>query len=153
MTKMEEAPTWRDVLDRCGLQVLDEGASNGPPVLSAIYAVNGIEVKPIATVPLSSPGATIDLDAKWHFHAARISLYSESGEFLILPPVPKGHEIGWVRVRDTVGKSLPSRIAETTGKKEFITVSIDGRRLCATSKEDDDYWVVVHEFPRQETEG
>lgn len=28
----------------------------------------------------------------------------------------------------------------------FGDVSVDGRHLCATSVEEDDYWVVVHEF-------
>ncbi|MEW2284443.1 hypothetical protein [Streptomyces sp. NPDC047841] len=70
----------------------------------------------------------------------------DKGEFLILPPVPGGSEIGWVRVRDTVGTLLPSRIAEVTGSPEFVTVSTDGRQLCAASVEEYDYWVVLHEF-------
>ncbi|MGA5035851.1 hypothetical protein ACPCA8_02195 [Streptomyces capoamus] len=51
-----------------------------------------------------------------------------------------------MRVRDTVGTRLPSRIAEVTGSPEFVAVSTDGRRLCAASVEEYDYWVVLHEF-------
>jgi hypothetical protein len=65
MTKEQEKPAWRDVLKRSGLQVLEKAAQNGPPVLSAIYAVTGFEVKPVATVPISAPSAADDLDAKW----------------------------------------------------------------------------------------
>lgn len=146
MTKEQEKPEWRDVLERCGLQVLEQAAQNGPPVLSAIYAVNGIEVKPVATVPVSSPGAVGDLDAKWHIYASSVSLYDDNGELLILPPVSRGDGIGLVRVKDTVGRNLPSRIAEVTGSPEFLAVSTDGRHLCAASVEDYDYWVVLHEF-------
>ncbi|WP_037676842.1 hypothetical protein [Streptomyces griseus] len=146
MTTEPEKPAWRDALERCGLQVLEMAAQSGPPVLSAIHAVSGFEVRPAATVPISSPDATGDLDAKWHLHASSVSLYDDHGEFLILPPVSGGSEIGWVKVRDTVGRNLPSRIAEVTGSPEFLAVSTDGRHLCAASEEEDDYWVVLHEF-------
>lgn len=106
----------------------------------------GVEVDPVATVPISSPGAAAALDEKWHLHASEISLYDDKGDFLILPPVSGGSGLGWVRVRDTVGTQLPSRIAEVTGSPEFVAVSTDGRRLCAASVEEYDYWVVLHEF-------
>ncbi|MEV5382548.1 hypothetical protein [Streptomyces sp. NPDC052721] len=146
MTKEEQKPAWRDVLERCGLQVVEEAPRGGPPVRSALYAVNGVEVDPVATVPASSPGASAALDEKWHLHASGVSLYDDNGEFLILPPVPGGSGIGWVRVRDTVGTHLPSRIAEVTGSPEFVAVSADGRHLCAASVEEHDHWVVLHAF-------
>ncbi|KOV90252.1 hypothetical protein [Streptomyces sp. NRRL B-3648] len=146
MTKDEQKPAWRDVLDRCGLQVVEEAAQGGPSVRSALYAVTGVEVDPVATVPISSPGAAAALDEKWHLHASEISLCDDKGDFLILPPVSGGSGLGWVRVRDTVGTHLPSRIAEVTGSPEFVAVSTDGRRLCAASVEEYDYWVVLHEF-------
>jgi hypothetical protein len=146
VTKEQGTPAWRDVLERCGLQVLEKATRSAPPVLSAIYAVNSIEVMPVATVPISSPGAVGDLDAQWHFHASNVSIYDENGEFLILPPVSRGNEIGWVRVKETVGSNLPSRVAEVTGSPEFLAVSVDGRHLCATSVEEYDYWVVLHAF-------
>ncbi|WP_367323546.1 hypothetical protein [Streptomyces sp. HUAS ZL42] len=135
-----------DVLERCGLQVLEQAAQNGPPVMSAIYAVNGLEVKPVATIPTPSPDAAAELDAKWYHYASSVSLYDDNAEFLILPPGSGSSEIGWVRVRDTVGSNLPARIADVTGSPEFLAVSLDGRRLCAASEEEYDYWVVLHEF-------
>ncbi|MFD7300933.1 hypothetical protein ACFV83_08365 [Streptomyces pharetrae] len=142
-------PAWRDLLERCGLHVLeDTAAHHGPPVLAAIRAVAGYEVRPAATIPLASPDAAAELDRAWHLQAADASLYApgEVAEFLILPPDSKATDPGWVPVRDTNPGNLPSRIAEATGSPEFITVSLDGRRLCAVSEEEYDYWVVRHTF-------
>ncbi|MEU0257157.1 hypothetical protein ABZ299_32860 [Streptomyces sp. NPDC006184] len=146
MTKEQEKPEWQDVLERCGLQVLENATQDAPPVRSAIYAVTGFEVEPVATIPASSPDAAAELDAKWHLHASSVSLYDDNGEFLILPPVSGGSEIGWVRVKDTVGRNLPSRVAKVTGSPEFLAVSTDGRHLCAASVEEYEHWVVLHEF-------
>ncbi|MET9105452.1 hypothetical protein [Streptomyces zhihengii] len=63
-----------------------------------------------------------------------------------LVPGPGGSAVGWVRVRERVGSGLPSRVAAVTGSPEFIAVSTDGRRLCAASVEDAEYWIVVHGF-------
>lgn len=141
-----QEPEWLDALGRCGLEVTGKAASDGPPVNAAIYAVSGFEVEPVTATPASSPHAADELDEAWHRHAAQVSLYGEDGEFLILPPVPGGSQVGWVRVKDPVGKNLPSRICAATGSPEFIAVSVNGRHLCATSVEESDYWVVVHEF-------
>ncbi|MFG3027062.1 hypothetical protein ACGFZJ_00725 [Streptomyces sp. NPDC048253] len=141
-----QAPRWRDALERCGLEVTGEAAPDGPPVNAAIYAVSGFEVEPVATVPAAAPHAADELDEAWHRHASQVSLYGENGEFLILPPVPGGSEIGWVRVKDPVGRNLPSRVSAVTGSPEFVAVSVDGHHLCAASVEESDYWVVVHEF-------
>jgi hypothetical protein len=151
-------PAWRDLLERCGLHVLeDTAAHHGPPVLAAIRAVAGYEVRPAATIPLASPDAAAELDRAWHLQAADTSLHDPgadpgpaghggAGEFLILPPDSKATDPAWVPVRDTNPGNLPSRIAEATGSPEFITVSLDGRRLCAVSEEEYDYWVVRHTF-------
>ncbi|MFE0451682.1 hypothetical protein ACFW2D_10380 [Streptomyces sp. NPDC058914] len=113
---------------------------------AAIHAVSGFEVEPVAAIPASTPHAADELDDAWHHHAAQASLY---GEFLVLPPVPGGSKVGWVRVKDPVGKNLPSRISGVTGAPEFVAVSVDGRHLCAASVEESHYWVVVHEFKAQ----
>ncbi|MFD9505878.1 PH domain-containing protein [Streptomyces mirabilis] len=49
-------------------------------------------------------------------------------------------------VTDPVGEHLPSRSAAVTDSPEFLAVSMDGHHLCAASAEEDDYWVVQHEF-------
>jgi hypothetical protein len=141
-----QPPDWLDVLGRCGLEVTGHAPQDGPPVNTAICAVTGFEVEPVASVPASTPRAADELDEAWHHHASRAPLCAENGDFLVLPPVPGGSGVGWVRVKDPVGKSLPSRIAGVTGSPEFVAVSVDGRRLCAASVEEDDYWVVLHTF-------
>ncbi|WP_425245651.1 hypothetical protein [Streptomyces sp. NEAU-NA10] len=147
--KDRQAPEWLDTLGRCGLEVTGKAATDGPPVNAAIYAVSGFEVEPVAAIPASAPHAADELDEAWHHHASQASLYGGNGEFLILPPIPGGSEVGWVRVKDPVGKNLPSRISGVSGSPEFVAVSVDGRHLCAASVEESDYWVVVHEFKIQ----
>ncbi|CAM5561085.1 hypothetical protein SGLAM104S_01460 [Streptomyces glaucescens] len=80
-------PAWRDFLERCGLHVLeDTAAHHGPPVLAAIRAVAGYEVRPAATIPLASPDATAELDRAWHLHATDTSLHDPGAD-----PGPAGH--------------------------------------------------------------
>ncbi|MGW9494157.1 hypothetical protein ACWG5P_07140 [Streptomyces prasinus] len=144
--KDRQAPDRLNVLERCGLEVIGEAEQGGPPVNSAIYAVTGFDVEPAVEIPVSNPHAADELDEAWHHRASQASLYGGDGEFLILPPVSGGSKVGWVRVKDPVGKNLPSRIAAVTGSPEFVAASPDGRHLCAASVEDNDYWVVSHEF-------
>ncbi|MEV8548412.1 hypothetical protein AB0L04_00970 [Streptomyces glaucescens] len=144
-------PAWRDLLERCGLHVPRHApAHHGRPVLAALRAVAGCEVRPAATIPLASPDAAAELDRAWHLHAPGADPgpagHGGAGEFLILPPDSKATDPAWVPVRDTNPGDLPSRIAEATGSPECITVSLDGRRLCAVSEEEYDYWVVRHTF-------
>ncbi|MCX4431951.1 MULTISPECIES: hypothetical protein [Streptomyces] len=147
MTKDQGRPKWLDVLERCGLRVLETAVpQEAPPVNTAIYSVTGFEVEPVAVIPASSPRAADELDEKWHHCASTSALYGDKGEFLILPPLSGGSEIGWVAVTDPVGEHLPSRIAAATGSPEFLAVSMDGHHLCAASAEEDDHWVVRHEF-------
>ncbi|MEV5545515.1 hypothetical protein AB0L35_05140 [Streptomyces sp. NPDC052309] len=142
----ELTPEWLRVFGRCGLQVVGVAAPGGPPVEAAIHAVAGFDVVPVAAVPAASPGAAEELDRQWQHHASAAALHGERGEFLMLPPLSGGSAIGWVKVRDLVGGRLPSRVGKVTGSPEFLAVSVDGRRLCATSVEEDEYWVVLHEF-------
>ncbi|MFD8216039.1 hypothetical protein ACFV2U_20420 [Streptomyces sp. NPDC059697] len=104
------------------------------------------EVEPVAVIPASSPRAADELDEKWRQYASASALYGDKGEFLTLPPLSGGSEIGWAAVTDPVGEHLPSRIAAVTGSPEFLAVSMDGHHLCAASAEEDDYWVVQHEL-------
>ncbi|WP_234353000.1 hypothetical protein [Streptomyces sp. NRRL B-1140] len=100
-----QAPEWLDTLGRCGLEVMGKAAPDGPPVNAAIHAVSGFEVEPVTAIPASSPHAADELDDAWHRHAAQVSLYGKDGEFLILPPVPGGSQVGWMHVKDPVGKN------------------------------------------------
>ncbi|BCM69169.1 hypothetical protein EASAB2608_04503 [Streptomyces sp. EAS-AB2608] len=148
MTRDERRQDSLKCLERCGLRVVEESVSqhDTQPVSAAIYAVTGFDVQPAAVVPASSPHAAHELDEKWHQYSSAGSLYDDRGAFLILPPVSGGSEIGWVKVTDPIGEHLPSRISAVTGSPEFLTMSTDGRHLCAVSVEEDEYWVVQHEF-------
>ncbi|MGW2468358.1 hypothetical protein [Streptomyces bauhiniae] len=137
---------WMSVLQRCGLQVLHDYAIDALPVNSALYAVNGVDVEPTSSIPVSSAGAMGELSRLWRTHASVLPLHDEDGDFLIMPPGAGGSKVGWVKVKDQVGVDLPARIASVTGSPEFIAISLDGRRLCAVTVEDDEYWVVVHKF-------
>ncbi|MER7954337.1 hypothetical protein [Streptomyces sp. NPDC096030] len=115
--------------------------------MSAIYAVNGIEVRPTVAISDSLPDASAQLDREWMAQASAHHLSAKGGEFYILAPVARGHEIGWIHVRDPIGRDLPSRIHAGTGNAEFLTVSEDGRVMCAVSTEESETWIVVHRFP------
>jgi hypothetical protein len=67
-------------------------------------------------------------------------------EFLLIPGGPGSVSEGWFRVRDPIGIQLPSRIASVTGRPELMALSRDGKNLCAVSLEDDEYWVITHDF-------
>ncbi|MBP0458613.1 hypothetical protein [Streptomyces montanisoli] len=144
---IDEKPRWLDALERSGLSVLQgPPPEEAPQVSDAIHAVAGWEVQPAAEISASDPRAAEELDEKWHERARACSLYDGQGVFLILPPVSGGSRTGWVKVSDPVGERLPSRIAAATGSPEFIAASLNGCHLCAVSVEDDEYWVVQHDF-------
>ncbi|MET8029454.1 hypothetical protein [Streptomyces avermitilis] len=146
MTSLETFD-WYDLLTRCGLQVVEDPVADGiTPIEKAIQAASGVTVEPTATIPLSSSEAMEELDLQWHHYASFISLRTTGGEFLIIPPGPGGSKVGWVEVKDPYGHSLPSRVCRETGSPEFLALSTDGRHLCAVTVEDEDYWVVTHEF-------
>lgn len=127
--------------------MLDREVPDGfPDVMSAIYAVNGIEVEPTARISDSLPDAYIQVDREWAAQAAAHELTGNDGTFYILAPDARGHEVGWIHVRDSIGSELPSRIRVGTGNAEFLTVSENGRVMCAVSTEESDTWIVVHRF-------
>ncbi|MFG3347657.1 hypothetical protein ACGF1Z_21625 [Streptomyces sp. NPDC048018] len=113
--------------------------------MSAIYAVNGVAVEPTVSIADSLPDASAQLDRQWADQAAANRLLTEGGEFYILTSVARG-EITWIHVRDSIGAALPSRIRAGTGNAEFLTVSEDGRVMCAVSTEESETWIVTHRF-------
>ncbi|MFJ4871271.1 hypothetical protein [Streptomyces sp. NPDC088757] len=107
----------------------------------------GFEVVPTRTVPQKDPDARERVDALWHEEADRMGLFDGEGEFLLLVSrLSESSTGGWLRMRDTIGTRLPSRIAAATGNQEFIAVSLDGRSMCAVSVEEYDDWIITHSF-------
>ncbi|MEV4970006.1 hypothetical protein [Streptomyces scopuliridis] len=146
-TNDSNGPSWAETLEACDLTVLDsEIPATAPSALTAIQAVTGVNVEPTVSVQESLADAMGELDRQWHTQISRSPQTSDDDEFFILPPVKGGSKIGWVRVKDSGGSNLPSRIAAATGSPEFLTLSTDGHHLFAVTVEDDEYWIVVHKF-------
>ncbi|SFT04405.1 hypothetical protein SAMN04487982_10681 [Streptomyces sp. ok210] len=137
----------RTTLQSCGLVILEGDApSSAPTPLVAIRAVAGVDVQPKVTIREARSDAIEEIDRQWQTLTSKTLLAAEAGEFLILPPGSGGSAVGWVRVRDSIGGNLPSRIAAATGSPEFLTLSADGHHLCAVSVEEDEYWIVIRTF-------
>ncbi|MFB7370799.1 hypothetical protein ACFC0D_13270 [Streptomyces sp. NPDC056222] len=152
--ELSDPPEWQRRLETAGLVVMGRAVPDGfPEVMSAVYAVNGIEVQPSDSISDSLVDAAAELDRRWDARAAAVRLVSAAGEFYILAPGPGGHEVGWIHVADTVGRALPSRIAAATGSRSFIALSLDGTSLCAVSVEEYDLWIVTHSFDGVQSEG
>jgi hypothetical protein len=139
----------RQSLTSIGLALCSDTPEDVPSPLQAMQAVNGGEVEPKYTVPYRSDDALGELDRLWHAEAKSVSLYENAGKFLLILPGPGSSRAGWLCVQDTVGERLPSRIMAITNSAEFIAMSLDGKKLCATSREEYDYWVISHKFPEQ----
>lgn len=54
-------------------------------------------------------------------------------------------------VRDDHGGNLPSRILRGMGNQEFITMSTTGDHMCAVTEEEDEYWIIYHNFTSNHT--
>ncbi|MFE4591823.1 PH domain-containing protein [Streptomyces laurentii] len=137
----------RDSLEAHGLKMSDTGIPDEAPyILTAIRAVTGHYVRPAVSIPRTSPTALDQIDRRWHEEAEYLRIYARDGEFLLRTSDAGSEERGWLRLRDTVRTRLPSRIKSSTGYREFIAVSLDGRSLCAVSIEEDEDWIVTHVF-------
>ncbi|MEU7628635.1 hypothetical protein AB0C34_01430 [Nocardia sp. NPDC049220] len=139
----------RQSLTSIGLAICSDNPEGVPSPSQAMQAVNGGEVEPKYTVPYRSDDALGELDRLWHAEANAVSLYANAGKFLLILPGPGSSRAGWLCVQDTVGERLPSRIMAIRNSPEVIAMSLDGRQLCATSREEYDYWVISHKFPEK----
>jgi hypothetical protein len=137
----------RNSLEAHGLKMSDKGVPNEvPDTLAAILAVTGYYVRPAVSIPCTAPDAPDQIDHRWHQEAEALRVYDRDGEFLLRTSNAESEGRGWIRLRDTVRTRLPSRIASSTGYREFIAVSLDGGSLCAVSVEEDEDWIVTHVF-------
>ncbi|WAL68529.1 hypothetical protein ORV05_12385 [Amycolatopsis cynarae] len=149
---MRESPgdrrTVEEVLEGIALRLLGvaDTDSGMPSLAHGWRAVAGYEVVPRYTVAISGENAGEVIDRLWHAAAEELSIYSEDADFLLDLPAPRQDRTGWLRARDLRRARLPSRIHSVTGSWEFIALSENGRRLCAVSKEEYDYWIVARTF-------
>nr|WSW43232.1 hypothetical protein OG296_08895 [Streptomyces sp. NBC_01001] len=128
-------------LAKAGLEVVAKGVAEGlPSYARAFKAVVNVEVAPQATVARTDPGALQEADRLWLEHARAAAVIDDEGCFLV-----RGADRDWVRVRRTAHTALSAALVPGAGSM-VIAMSPDGRRLCALTEEDDDYWIVVHHF-------
>ncbi|MDJ1640162.1 hypothetical protein [Streptomyces pakalii] len=126
---------------KAGLEVVAQGVVDElPSYAQAFKAVVNVEVAPRATVARSAPGASAEADRLWLEHARTAAVIDDAGCFLV-----RGADRDWVRVRRTEHTALSAALLPGAGSM-VIAMSPDGRRLCALTEEDDDYWIVVHHF-------
>ncbi|MFJ7159045.1 hypothetical protein ACIQUQ_29435 [Streptomyces sp. NPDC101118] len=111
-----------------------------PPYAQAFTAVVNVEVVPVARVSRAGTGATAAADRLWLEHARAEAVLDDQDRFLV-----HGADRDWVQVRLTADTALSAALPPGTGSMA-IAMSTDGRRLCALTEEDDEYWIVVHRF-------
>jgi hypothetical protein len=135
----------RPLLASCGLELCVANGDETPAALDIVQQMSSAYVKPVVTVPVDAPNPVEELGRQWHRVAARQRLAAKDGRFLILLAGPGASARGWLCVKDSVGRDLPARLLKGNGSLEFIALSTDGKRICATSEEDDEYWVIYEE--------
>ncbi|MFJ4775343.1 hypothetical protein [Streptomyces sp. NPDC088762] len=141
MTGEQSAGAPAPQLAKAGLEaVAGHAGEEVPSYARAFKAVVNVEVKPVATVPRTAPGALQEADRLWREHARAAGVIDGEGCFLV-----RGADRDWVRVRGTAHTALSAALVPGAGSM-VIAMSPDGRRLCALTEEDDDYWIVVHHF-------
>ncbi|MFD9369884.1 hypothetical protein ACFWA6_19620 [Streptomyces sp. NPDC060020] len=119
--------------------------AGAPSYARAFQVVVNVEVEPRATVPRRAPEAAAEADRLWLEHARAAAVIDEEDVFLV-----HGADRDWVRVRRTAHTALSAALPPNGGGM-IIAMSPDGRRLCALTEEDEDYWIVVHEFEPRPT--
>ncbi|WP_428954584.1 hypothetical protein [Streptomyces sp. cg35] len=136
---------WESKLRSCGLEMTaTPPIPDAIPPAKAILAVAGGRVRPEVAAEKSARGLRI-LDEHWKVLHAKLA--SHTGEFLIILWGPGSMEAGWFQVterNDPLG--LPSRVASVIGRPEFCCLSLDNKTLYAVTVEEDEYWIVTHQF-------
>ncbi|GAA3188423.1 MULTISPECIES: hypothetical protein [Streptomyces] len=145
-TSETHAQKWIDALAVAGMNVpLRKPVACTPSALSGLHAVNGIDTEPTVKIPKCAPTPFHSLDIHWKRQTDRLDLYSEKGEALVCSPFFCLEDVAWLRFQDPLsGEGLPSRLMRAKASPEFLALSLDGKRLCAISVEDDEYWIVTH---------
>jgi hypothetical protein len=137
---------WESTIRKCGLEV-----SESPPIPGSLdpavatLAVTGGNVRPAVAVAKEKNSLSV-LDLRWQEVAA--PLIDSHGEFLLILWGPGSIRKGWFRVRETepLERGLPSRVCAAIGRPEFCCLSLDNATMYAVTVEQDEYWIVTHEF-------
>ena len=133
------------LLASCGLELCAADGHEVPAALDIVRLMSSAYVEPVVAVPMDAPNPVEELGRQWHRVATEKRLATEDSRFLILFAGPGASGRGWLCVKDLVGSDLPARLLNVNGSLEFIALSMDGERICATSEEDEGYWVLTEE--------
>lgn len=134
------------MLSKTGLHIIDSPPPpDVPSALEAIQRVASMEVVPAAVIGQNSPDSIAAVDRAWYKLARENSIFNSAGTFLIFTAGPGGDKLGWTTVQWTPTARLSPHLQDQNSP-EFIAMSIDGRRLCAATTEEYDYWIVTHHF-------
>lgn len=138
--------SWLERLSDAGLTVV----KTPPPTdiaapLKAWRGAVNIDAEPVAKVRQSAPDALIEVDRQWFTHALNASIFAPDQSFLISVAGPGSLEFGWAHVKWTNDTTLAPRLVQDDGSVEFLAMSIDGRRTCAVTTEEYDFWILTGE--------
>ncbi|MGX8907912.1 hypothetical protein ACR820_22280 [Streptomyces netropsis] len=138
---------WLQKLSGTGLTVIESPIpTSTPTVLQAWQSAVNIEARPVAKISQSVPDALSEVDRQWLTHASNASIFAHDQSFLISVAGPGSLEFGWAQVRWSTEVKLASRLALDDGTVEFLAMSIDGRRTCAVTTEEYDFWILIDEL-------
>ncbi|WP_342801214.1 hypothetical protein [Nocardia sp. No.11] len=116
-----------------------------PSVLQTWQLVSTVGVEPDVIVPFDEgAGAVTD---PWIRALRRRGIPSNEGIFLIA--VNSAHVISkaeWAAVRVTESVDL-ARIADSRGRLEFVSRSLNGEHYCGVTGEEDGHWLVTGDYP------
>lgn len=135
-------PAFIELLDLCGLDVLDWQLPDSLPAPRRAAGITFGGTEPAAKVPFTGEDLSGRVDAAWLRLAREHGVVDEDGRFLMTTTM----EGPWVpvRIRSEVhlAKHLVGRNARP-GHAEFITMALDGRVMCGVTTEEYDVWLVV----------
>ncbi|MFI5523879.1 hypothetical protein [Streptomyces platensis] len=147
-TSEKDVADWISYLTSAGMLISNQEPKQGvPEATTALHAVNGMEAEPTVSISRNAPDSLECLNQHWKQQSEAAHLYSTSGVILVCSPAACPADVGWLRVQDPMrGENIASRLVQAKGSPTFLTLSEDGRHLCAISVEDEDYWIVSREF-------
>ncbi|MGW3305575.1 hypothetical protein ACWDG9_03180 [Streptomyces sp. NPDC001073] len=130
-------------LQNAGLEVITPFVgTEGPSAEQAFQRVVHVDAKPTERITISAANANLQVNSSWRSQALRAGVISDDGSFL----VAVGIKHPWVQVRLTE----TTDISATGGADDellFVARSVTGHRVCAATTEEDEYWILVLDFP------
>lgn len=138
-----EIETTVALLEASGYEVLAVGNPPGVPEPMAAYLpVISLGAEPVAEIPITDDGAyLLGVQRAWEESCVNSKVVSVAGECLLWIPGP---DVPWAHVRRHGHVDVPRELAARgVGDLEFVAMSLDGRRVCGVTEDEDSVLVVV----------